>query len=74
MVGVFTMTRKHYRLLANAIKRQNEQAKENRRFRLEDLIIHTANLTMARIIADVLKKDNPRFNRTKFMEACGFDE
>lgn len=48
------MTRKDYRILANAIK-----------------IAMDSKIDVALCIADALASDNPRFNREKFLLACG---
>jgi hypothetical protein len=54
------MTRKDYRLIANALKAL--QAPHNDTDTLGNV---------AYSLADVLQYDNPRFNRAKFLEACG---
>ena len=53
------MTRKHFESLAASIARLN-------------LFDHDAAYEMAGDVADVCAKDNPRFDRLRFFEACGF--
>lgn len=54
------MTRKDYVAIAEAIAFQAELH--------DDVVVHA----VADAIADVFYADNSRFNRGKFMEACGF--
>jgi hypothetical protein len=58
------MSRKHYRQIAAVIN-------DNRRS--ESAIARLAVAGVARDIADILKRDNPRFRYDKFFEACGLD-
>ena len=53
------MTRKHFESLAASIAKLN-------------LFNHDAAYGMACDVADVCAKDNPRFDRLRFFEACGF--
>ena len=53
------MTRKHFKSLAASIAKLN-------------LFNHDAAYGMACDVADVCAKDNPRFDRLRFFEACGF--
>jgi hypothetical protein len=55
------MTRKHFESLAASIARLN-------------LFDHDAAYEMACEVADACAKDNPRFDRGRFFEACGFPE
>ncbi|MEP7454289.1 hypothetical protein [Phyllobacterium sp. SB3] len=55
------MTKKHYIMLASAFKRQTEKEALDRSF-----------YELAADISDLLKQDNPRFDRPRFMSACGF--
>lgn len=51
------MTRKHYQLLANHVATAWQH---------QDI-----NLEGIHCIADALESDNPRFDRDRFLEACG---
>lgn len=57
------MTRKDYVLIAAAIKSQLGFVPHER-----DLTIEA----VAKAIAAALAQDNPRFDRERFMKACGF--
>lgn len=61
------MTRKDYVAIAAAIRREVEQWPE-----------HGTHWNMARAIADsvaaAMKADNPRFDRERFLSACGFTD
>ena len=52
------MTRKHFESLAASVAKLN-------------LFNHDAAYGMACDVADVCAKDNPRFDRGRFFEACG---
>lgn len=54
------MTRRDYQIIANAV-RQMFSLGENQ-------------LYVADMLAVVLAKDNPKFDRSKFLEACGVEE
>lgn len=51
------MTRKDYQLIAQAIA--------------DVWCENTAQLYIAESIADALAQDNPRFDRARFLDACG---
>lgn len=57
------MTRKDYVTIAEAIKRASDEATDPQR----DAIYWAAHH-----IAHALRRDNPRFERARFMEAAGF--
>lgn len=59
------MTRKDYVLIAGALARTREGYAAN----WDPNLFRACNDT-ARSVADALQADNPRFNRTKFMEAA----
>lgn len=61
------MTRKDYIAIAARIKEAKTKAQEGYATTKEDAI-HI----VAAGLADVLKKDNDRFDSVRFMEACGF--
>lgn len=54
------MTRKDYVAIAKAIEEQAELH--------DDVVVHA----VADAIANVFSADNPRFDRGKFLTACGF--
>jgi hypothetical protein len=65
------MTRKHFETIAAAIKAQATTARncyppQERNATLDALG------GVADTIADACRQDNPRFDRRRFMEACGF--
>jgi len=53
------MTRKDYVLIANLLKNANEDNYDN------------ALTPIIKWFADDLEKDNPRFDRARFLSACG---
>jgi hypothetical protein len=53
------MTRKDYVLIANLLKNANEDNYDN------------ALTPLIKWFADDLEKDNPRFDRARFLTACG---
>lgn len=57
------MTRKDYNLIADAIERSARHASRDDR----NAIAGTATF-----IAHALRTDNPRFDTSRFMDACGF--
>lgn len=52
------MTKKHFQMFADEIKNSNLSL-ENKK-------------VMADIVVTVAEKDNPRFDRDRFLKACGF--
>lgn len=59
------MTRKDYIAIAEAIAVNNDPTDSKRE---QDKV-----KVIAGSIADVMKRDNPRFDRSRFLRACGFD-
>jgi hypothetical protein len=58
------MTRKHYQLLADMIRREYEVYEND-----------AATLaSVADTLATICKADNPRFDRDRFLEACGMPD
>ena len=57
------MTRKDYIAIASAIRRQAEADAQKGG--------HTITQNIAWNIADVMKQDNMRFDRARFLNACG---
>lgn len=62
------MTRKDYVKTASNIKARFEQSKEAQVLGSKQYFIG-----LATDMADMFASDNPRFDRTRFMDACGFD-
>jgi hypothetical protein len=62
--GEYRMTRKDYILIAKTLKNEQKQFKEN-----EDGYILLRIL--ANQFANELQADNPRFDRARFLVACG---
>ena len=60
------MTRKDYELIAKAIKTQVELSRT-----FDEKGEELAVLNIARDLADALTRENPRFDRDRFMVACG---
>lgn len=62
------MTRKHYVMLANAIVESGNNLDESQNIAAQKQTLEFTALC----IANALKRDNVRFDRYRFMEACGF--
>lgn len=66
------MTKKDYELIARIFHKNitsNHPKETEVRFRAT-----TISKAMAQQFADVLATNNPRFDRTKFLKACGIEE
>lgn len=61
------MSRKDYQLIAAAIKGQVN-------FASGDQLVLQVIKAIAISVAMALATDNPRFDRDRFMQACGFDQ
>jgi hypothetical protein len=59
------MTRKHYQAIANIIRELGGQ---------KDIGVdgQSALFAMTRKLADMMEEESPRFDRARFVEACGF--
>jgi len=64
------MTRKDYRLIADAFNMTVLALKDNSRMLRPD-IQETGIYRVAVTLSSLLVEDNPRFNKDKFMRACG---
>ncbi len=66
------MTRKHFKLIAETIS-NFEPPFTYRNVTIEDDEWQTAHtrLALAEVFADVLKNENPNFDKERFMRACG---
>ena len=62
------MTRKDYILIAEAIKRAHDGDVGN----LPRDGVRLGAYEVAHYLANALRRDNPRFERARFMSACGF--
>ena len=68
------MNKKHYIKVAAALARQNKNAqnfldlKENDQYFRGQIV---AIRDMANSLADMFAEDNPRFDRARFLSACG---
>ncbi|HET7640142.1 MAG TPA: hypothetical protein VFK47_15555 [Ktedonobacteraceae bacterium] len=60
------MTRKHYQQTADIIKSVSQDYGDGK-----DVLFPLAMAAMAGRMAVMFELDNPRFDRDKFMEACG---
>lgn len=68
------MTRKDYVLIAEAIQAEHAWVQENRAVlgSCVDAQLFRMKETAGRI-AGAMAQDNPRFDRERFMQACGFE-
>ena len=57
-----SMTKKHYDAIAHAIQWQRENGKP-----------HNARWQIAELLANYFEQDNPKFNRARFLQACGIE-
>lgn len=62
------VTKKDFRAVAEIIKNDSPANDKNAKY---DNGIRSANLWIARELADYFAKQNPRFGRKRFMKACG---
>lgn len=67
------MTKKDYEAIAHAVYCEKEVS-NNARWSTENTTFYRVGVYMlAQRIADIMERDNPRFDRGRFMRACGFD-
>lgn len=66
------MIKKHFIAIAAGFKRQLLQATKEAETRPELLSSCLAIRNCAAMFADVAASENPRFDRTRFLSACGF--
>ena len=66
--GEKKMTRKDYKLIAEALRVANGS------ITVAPYDAETAISLVAHLLADCLEKENPRFNRARFLSACGVVE
>ena len=62
------MTRKDYIKIAEILNKARENGKESHAFEPVGLMTHFIACQMA----DMLLADNPRFDRSRFLKACGY--
>lgn len=65
------MRKKDYELIAAVISHRIKRVKETRTDSAE--VINSVIYWIANDLANKLVNENPRFNRQKFMKACGLD-
>lgn len=65
------MSRKHYREAAEVIREQVEQVKRDDLGSIPTAVATDALRAVAAGLAVMFKADNSRFDRYKFMDACG---
>jgi len=68
------MTRKDYILIARIIHDNAHRQNEAMYGLSEPSERRLTRYLIARDFADALQADNPRFNRNKFMQACGVEQ
>jgi hypothetical protein len=66
------MTRKDYELIAATLNAQALEYRSGTAFSHDDDVALEALLRIANSVADALTRDNPRFDRERFLSACGF--
>jgi uncharacterized protein (DUF1800 family) len=74
-VTVNDMTKKHYEAIACIIKSTYNNAKLYNGTMYRDTAserLETIEIIVSRL-ADYFASDNPKFNRTKFLQACGIE-
>lgn len=69
------MTKKDYELIADAIIGEafTSYNPSDEDFDLVDGMDYDTVEQLAGAIADALKRDNPRFDRSRFLKACGLE-
>lgn len=68
------MKKKHYELIASAFKQFNTidvPEHESSFGEAEADDVSYGGNRCARLLADAFERDNPKFNRAKFLQACG---
>ena len=60
------MTKKHYEAIAKAIRTYQP---DDSRYYYDEVVCDFVR--MCEQMADFFQKDNPKFDRTKFLESCG---
>lgn len=64
------MTKKHFEAFAREIKKQVDAANDTHTISMSAKLRQSA-MYAAELVANVAASDNPRFNRDRFMKACG---
>ena len=62
------LTRKVFEQVAASVKKSVDKADETL-----DIQLYKFAGEMAKELADYFERENPRFDRDRFMKACGFD-
>lgn len=66
------MTKKHYEAIANIYRLQIQSARRHTRKEHRE-IEEYADTSTAKALADYFAQDNPRFDRERFLKACGIE-
>ena len=64
------MTRKHYQIIANGFNAELKRLWQEDENGLDRSHHITGVILAAKSVADELQEDNPRFDHTRFIEAC----
>ena len=64
------MTKKHFEAFARYIREWEVETMDAEASRTQ----YAERTAMAAMVADVSARDNPRFDRARFMKACGLSE
>lgn len=63
------LTKKHYKTIADIIKSQHQKTYPN--MPIADNAFNIAKSSISQELADYFATQNPRFDRQKFLDACG---
>lgn len=63
------MTKKHFEAVAKRIRSDIDETRENFPAKIDEILVSARYA--ADIVAMVAAADNPRFDRARFMTACG---
>jgi hypothetical protein len=74
------MTKKDYELIAKAIRlqvdyniAQSKRMTASEKYRLNHVDYYVENGNVALNLATLLQEHDPKFNRSKFLQACGLE-
>lgn len=67
------MTKRHFEAFARAVKAELDGTKDAHAAPSEVSAITHAATFAANLFADLAAQDNPRFDRPRFMRACGLE-
>lgn len=66
-----TMTRQHFKVIADVLKERHDTAKQADQEYPEAITAESVLEGVIEQFAIVLRSTNPNFNETKFLQACG---